>query len=92
MHTAVLLREEVKELQAANAMKKQRQKRCKKHIQEAGVLTVQEGQDIIQNAVVEEQIRLETKGLQGAQCRCEKCGGAGHNAHTCVRCQESNAE
>ena len=40
MHSAVLLREEVKELQAAKAMKKSRQK---KRIQEAGVLTVQEG-------------------------------------------------
>ena len=54
MHTAVLLQEEVKELQAANVMKKRRQKRKKKRIQEAGVLTVREGQDIIQNAAVEE--------------------------------------
>ncbi len=43
MHTAVLLREEVKELQAVNAIKKRRQKRRKrrkKRIQEAGVLIV----------------------------------------------------
>ena len=92
MHVAVLLREEVKELQAANAMKKQRQKRRRKRIQEAGVLTVREGQDIIQNAAVEEQIRLETQRPQGAQRRCGKCGGTGHNARTCGRRQESNAE
>ena len=61
MHTVVLLREEVKELQAANVMKKWRQRKRKKRIQEAGVLTVQEGQDIIQNAAVEEQIRLEAQ-------------------------------
>ena len=92
MHAAVLLREEVKELQAANAMKKQRQKRRRKRIQEAGVLTVREGQDIIQNAAVEEQIRLEMQRPQGAQRRCGKCGGTGHNARTCARHQESNAE
>ena len=40
MYTAVLLRKEVKELQAVNVMKKRRQKRSKKRIQEAGVLTV----------------------------------------------------
>ena len=92
MHAAVLLREEVKELQAANAMKKRRQKRRKKRIQEAGVLTVREGQDIIQNAAVEEQIRMETQRPQGAQRRCGKRGGTGHNARTCTRRQESNAE
>jgi hypothetical protein len=92
MHTAVLLRQEVKELQAANAMKKQRQKRRKKRIQEAGVLTVREGQDIIQNAAVEEQIRMEIQKPQGAKRRCRKCGGAGHNVRTCIKHQESNAE
>jgi hypothetical protein len=92
MHAAVLLRDEVKELQAANAMKKRRQKRRKKRIQEAGVLTVQEGQDIIQNAAVEEQIRMETRRTQGAQRRCGRCKEVGHNARTCARHQESSAE
>jgi len=54
MHTAALLRAEVKELQAANVMKKRRQKKVKKHLQESGVLTVQEGQDIIQQSALEE--------------------------------------
>ena len=80
MYTVVLLQEEVKELQAVNMMKKWRQKRKKKRIQEAGVLIVREGQDIIQNAAVEEQIRLEAQRPQGAQRRCRKCGGTGHNA------------
>ena len=92
MHAAILLREEVKELQAANAMKKRRQKRRKKRIKEVGVLTVREGQDIIQNAAMDGQIRLETQRPQGAQRRCGKCGGTGHNARTCARRQEPNAE
>jgi hypothetical protein len=92
MHTAVLLKAEVKELQVANAMKKQRQRKRKKRIQEAGVLTVQEGQDIIQNAAVEEQIRMEIRRPQGAQRRCGRCKGVGHNARTCTRHQESNVE
>ena len=40
MHTATLLRVEVKELQAANVMKKRRQKKARKRLQESGVLTV----------------------------------------------------
>ncbi len=92
MYTAVLLRSEVKELQAANVMKMQRKKRRKKRIQEAGVLSVQEGQNIIQNTAVEEQIRMEMQRPQGVQRRCGRCKGVGHNTHTCIRHQESNVE
>jgi len=92
MHTAVLLQAEVKELQAANAIKKQRKRRCKKHIQEDGVLSVQEGQNIIQNMAVEEQIQMEMQRPQGAQRQCGWCKGVGHNACTCTRHQESNTE
>ena len=64
MHTAVLLRAEVKELQAANAMEKRRQRKRKKRIQESGVFTVKEGQDIAHQAGVEEQIRMEMRKHQ----------------------------
>ena len=40
IHTATLLRVEVKELQAVNVMKKRRQKKARKCLQESGVLTV----------------------------------------------------
>jgi len=66
MYTAVLLRSEVKELQAVNVIKKQRKKRHKKRIQEARVLSVQEGQNIIQNTAAEEQIWMEMQRPQGA--------------------------
>jgi len=77
MHAAVLLKEEVKELQEANAMKKR--------IQEAGVLTVREGQDIIQNVAVEEQIRVEMQRRQGILRRCGRYREVGHNARTFTR-------
>jgi len=92
MHTAALLRAEVKELQAANAMKKRRQKKVKKRLQESGVLTVQEGQDIIQQSALEEQIRTEIRQSQGAQRRCGSCGNTGHNARTCGRSQGISAQ
>ena len=92
MHTATLLRQKVKGLQAANATKKQRQQRHKKRIQEAGVLTVREGRDIIQTAAVEEQIRMETHKPQGAQRRRGRCNRVGHNARTCAKHQASSAE
>jgi len=92
MHTAALLRAEVKELQAANAMKKRRQRKRKKRIQESGVLTVREGQDITQQAAVDEQIQNEMRRRPGAPRRCGLCNKVGHNARTCARQQESNVE
>jgi len=92
MHEAVLLRAEVKELQAANAMKQQRQRRRKKRIQESGVLTVKEGQDIAHQVELDEQLRMEMRKHQGARRRCGLCNKVGHNARTCTRHQENNAE
>ena len=71
-------------------MKKRRERKRKKHIQESGVLTVREGQDIIQQAALEEQIQSEMQGLNGAQRWCGLYKKVGHNARTCARQQQSN--
>jgi len=92
MHTAVLLKEEVKALQAANAMKQRRKRKTKKRLQESGVLTVQEGQDIAQQAAVEEQIRMEMRQQKGSQRRCRSCGKTGHNTRTCERHQRISTQ
>lgn len=92
IHMAVLLKVEVKELQAANAIKKRRQRKAKKRLQESGVLTVQEGQDIAQQGAVEEQIRMEMRQSQGAQRRCGLCGKVGHNARTCAKHQGTSTQ
>ena len=47
IHSAVLLKAEVKALQEANRVKKQRERKRKKRIVQGGSLTIQEGEDIV---------------------------------------------
>jgi hypothetical protein len=96
MHSAVLLKAEVKALQAANEQKKRRERKCKRHIMQGGSLSVREGEDILQSAEVDAQVRTEVAsestrqvGSTGRQKRCGLCGTMGHNACTCERRQES---
>jgi hypothetical protein len=53
MHSAVLLKVEVKALQVANEQKKRRERKRKRHIMQGGSLSIQEGEDILQSAEVE---------------------------------------
>ena len=92
MHSAVLLKAEVKALQAANEQKKRRERKRKRRIMQGGSLSIQEGEDILQTAEVEAQIRTEVAsessqqvGSTGRQRRCGLCGVIGHNARTCER-------
>jgi DDE superfamily endonuclease len=96
MHSAVLLKAEVKALQVANEQKKRRERRRKRRIMQGGSLSVREGEDILQTAEVDAQIRTEVaskatqqEGSKGRQRRCGLCGNTGHNARTCERHQES---
>ncbi|KFZ24613.1 hypothetical protein V502_00907, partial [Pseudogymnoascus sp. VKM F-4520 (FW-2644)] len=59
MHSAVLLKAEVKALQAANEQKKRRERKRKRCIMQGGSLSVQEGEDILQTAEVDAQICTE---------------------------------
>ena len=59
---------------------------------QGGSLSIHEGQNIVQNADVEEQIRQEVKnggvqseGIEVKQRRCGLCNNIGHNARTCAR-------
>jgi signal recognition particle GTPase len=79
MHTTTLLKAEVTKLQEANKVITKRQKKRRKRIQQGGVLTVQEGQNIIQQ---EEQINEEMRNRSG-QRRCGLCSALGHNSRTC---------
>jgi hypothetical protein len=85
-HSAVLLKAEVKALQEANGAKKRRAKKQKKRIQLNGSLTIEEGENLVQNLAIEAQIRQEIKGLQR---RCGLCKNFGHNSRTCKRRQET---
>jgi hypothetical protein len=92
MHSAVLLKAEVEGLQKANQAKNQRRKQQRKQIQQGGVLTVQEGQDILTQSAIEEQISQEIRQETGPhqriemkQRRCGTCGETGHNVRTCQK-------
>ena len=96
MHSAVLLKAEVKALQAANEQKKRRERKRKRRIMQGGSLSVREGEDILQSAEVDAQLRTEVAsettqevGSKGRRKRCGLCGIVGHNARTCEREQES---
>jgi hypothetical protein len=47
MHSAILLKAEVKALQAANEQKKRRERKRKRCIMQGGSLSIQEGEDIL---------------------------------------------
>ena len=96
IHSAVLLKAEVKALQAANEQKKRRERKRKRRIMQGGSLSVREGEDILQTAEVDAQLHTEVAsessrqvGSTGRQRRCGVCGNIGHNARTCKRRQES---
>jgi hypothetical protein len=96
MHSAVLLKAEVKDLQAANEQKKRRERKRKRRIMQGGSLSVRDAEDILQSAEVDAQIRTEVAsettqqvGSTGRQKRCGICGIMGHNSRTCQRHEES---
>ena len=92
MHSAVLLRAEVKVLQEANRVKKRRERKQKKRIAQGGSLTIQEGEELAQRGQIEVERVVEEKQLKTSkakQSRCSICGNSGHNARTCQQHQES---
>ncbi|KFY29070.1 hypothetical protein V491_00203 [Pseudogymnoascus sp. VKM F-3775] len=82
MHSAVLLKAEVKALQAANEQKKRRERKRKRRIMQGGSLSVREGEDILQSAEVDAQVRIEVASESSRQC-----GGQGED-HGSVMIQE----
>jgi hydrogenase maturation factor HypF (carbamoyltransferase family) len=96
MHSAVLLKAEVKALQAANEQKKRRERKRKRRIMQGGSLSIRDAEDILHSAEVDTQVRTEVAsettwqvGSTGRQKRCGICGIMGHNSRTCERRQES---
>lgn len=93
MQSAVLLAEENRQLRSEN--KRQKRKRAKKRafIAIGGVLTVQEGRDLSQNApIVPESgvIHQETSRPPRAPRKCSMCKSLEHTARTCPIRQASN--
>jgi hypothetical protein len=92
MHTATLIAQHNKQLQAANAAASKRKGRKRKRIQKGGTLSQEEAQDLIAKrealALVEVERREERRAAGGSSRgipHCSTCGEPGHNKRTCTK-------
>lgn len=99
MHSAKILNKEVIALQQANAHKKRSARLKNKHLRQCGILTIQEGQEIVQGdsntQVIAEQggntqnLGQDTAKSEVKRSRCRLCQQSGHNSRTCLKRQNS---
>jgi hypothetical protein len=93
MQSAVLLAEEVRQLRHETERQKKKKAKKRTFIAKGGVLTVQEGRDLSQNAtiVVESgDVCQEATIHTRAPPKCSICKSLEHNARTCPIRQASN--
>ena len=92
MLSAELMRDRITSLERANEAASKQKQRKKKRIQQRGTLTKREGEDILAQREVEQQI--ERKQRQGGErsglsrqavARCSRCRETGHNSRTCKK-------
>ncbi|KAF5724953.1 Fot5 transposase [Fusarium mundagurra] len=90
MHENTLLRAEIHDLREANEILSRRRRAKRTRLQNRGSMTIQEGQDLIDQMDVDMQVLTESSrsGGQGSSARprvrrCGTCGKTGHNARTC---------
>ncbi|KAG6995868.1 hypothetical protein FocnCong_v015214 [Fusarium oxysporum f. sp. conglutinans] len=90
MYETALLRAENRELRQANEILSRRRRAKRTRLQNRGSMTIQEGQDLIDQMDVDMQVvaELSRSGGQGSSVRprvrrCGTCGKTGHNARTC---------
>jgi len=92
MLSAELMRDRITSLERANEAASKRRQRKKKRIQQRGVLTKGDGEDILAQKETEQQIEREQRqggersGLsRQALARCKRCRETGHNSRTCKK-------
>ena len=92
MLSAELMRDRITSLERANEAASARKQRKKKRIQKRGTLTKGEGEDILAQREVEQQIsRKERQGgarsglSRQALARCTRCRETGYNLRTCKK-------
>ena len=92
IHSAVLMRDRIASLERANEAALTRRQRKRKRIQKQGTLTKAEGEEIIAQMEVEQQLEGEKrqgKARSGAgrqaPTRCSRCRETGHNSRTCQK-------
>lgn len=91
-HSIVLMRDEIATLRKANEAATRRKQRKKKRIQKQGTLSKAEGEDIITQKAVEQQLEGEMRqgkaqlgSSRQASARCTRCREPGHNSRTCKK-------
>ncbi len=92
VHSATLMRAEIKALQEANQLKKRRERKRKRRIHQGGSLTVEEGEEIVRSTQTQQEEGGDTVRRQrseGKRRRCGLCNQVGHNARTCEAPQDS---
>ena len=92
MHSAALMRDQIVSLQKANEVATKRRERKKKRIQKLGTLSKAEGENLITQKDVDNQIEGELHqnaakaGMsRQAKMRCTRCRETGHNSRTCKK-------
>ena len=92
LHSAALMRDRIATLERANEAATTRRQRKRRRIQKQGTLTEAEGEEIIAQKDVEQQLQGETrqgKARSGtsrqASARCRRCRETGHNSRTCQK-------
>ena len=92
LHTAALLKGRVASLERANEAATARKQRKRRRIQKQGTLSKVEGEDIIAQKAVKQQLEGETrqgKARSGtsrqASARCTRCREPRHNSRTCKK-------
>lgn len=92
VHSATLLKAEVKALQEANQAKKRKERKRKRRIYQGGSLTIEEGKELVRSTQTQEEEGSDTvrgQRLKAKRRRCGLCNQVGHNARTCEAPQDS---
>jgi hypothetical protein len=90
--TAVLMHEQIASLEQAVEAATTRRQRKRKRIQRQGALTKGQGEDLVSQQAIEQQLQREQRqggGQSGpsrqALARCKQCRETGHNSRTCQK-------
>ncbi|KAJ0126973.1 Uncharacterized protein HZ326_29922 [Fusarium oxysporum f. sp. albedinis] len=90
MHKVALLEAKVQDLEQANEILRRRRRAKRSRLQKGGVMTVEEGRQVIGQTDVDAQAVAgpSRRGGEGGPARlkerrCGACGKTGHNARTC---------
>jgi hypothetical protein len=99
MHQVTLLRAEVSTLRKANESLSKRKRAKRTQLQRGGSLSVQDGQGLIDQREVTEQLEGEVQENRGQRKRakrgprhCGVCGETGHDARNCPKGGETSEE